>query len=50
MNISDQLSDHFRLQAQQEKALRKLGIETIEDLFYHFPRYYGDTAATKKIS
>ena len=33
----------------QEKALGRLGIETIKDLLYHFPRYYGDTAEVTTI-
>lgn len=50
MELKTPLNEAFRIHSDQEKALRKLKIETIEDLLYHFPRYYGDTAETKKIS
>ena len=32
-----------------EKALKKLGLETIEDLLYYFPVRYGDMAQVKNI-
>ncbi len=50
MNLSDPLYTTFRLQADQAKALKRLKIETVEDLLYHFPRYYGDTAMVRKIA
>jgi ATP-dependent DNA helicase RecG len=31
-----------RFSEQQKKALKKLKIETVEDLLYHFPVRYGD--------
>ncbi len=34
----------------QKKALEKLGILTVEDLLYHFPVRYGDTAESRNIS
>ncbi len=49
MNPSDKLTDHFRILPAQEKALKRLGVETIEDLLYHFPRYYGDSAEVTTI-
>jgi len=33
----------------QKKALKKLGLETIEDLLYYFPVRYGDMAQVKNI-
>lgn len=36
-----------RLRDTQEKALKKLGIKTVEDLLYYFPARYGDTEETK---
>jgi ATP-dependent DNA helicase RecG len=50
MNLSDSLGSVFRVQADQARALKRLNIETLEDLLYHFPRYYGDTAEIRNIS
>ncbi len=44
MKLSDTLSSVFRILPAQEKALKKLGVSTIEDLLYHFPVRYGNTA------
>ncbi|MHB0977838.1 MAG: GxxExxY protein [Minisyncoccota bacterium] len=44
MKLSDTLSSVFRILPAQEKALKKLGISNIEDLLYHFPVRYGNTA------
>lgn len=49
MNLTDPLSSVFRLLPVQVKALKKLGILTIEDLLYHFPTRYGDTAKVRNI-
>ena len=49
MNSSSLIVDHFRLVDSQKKALKKLGIATIEDLLYYFPARYGDTAQIKNI-
>jgi len=38
-----------RVLPAQQKALKKLGIETAEDLLYHFPVRYGDTASVRTI-
>ena len=40
----------FRILPAQEKALKKLGIETARDLLYHFPTRYGDTAQVTSIA
>ncbi len=50
MQLSDLLTTHFRIPLPQEKALKKLGIETIEDLLYHFPRSYNDAAEVTSIA
>lgn len=50
MNLSDKLIDTFRILPAQEKALKRLDIETVEDFLYHFPRYYGDIAEVISIS
>lgn len=44
MRITSTLKEIFRLTEIQRKALAKMGITTIEDLLYHFPTRYGDTA------
>lgn len=49
ITLSTKISEHFRITANQKSALKKLGIETIEDLLYHFPVRYGDTAVAKNI-
>ena len=49
MELADTLAEHFRLHSSQEKALRRLKIETAEDLLRHFPSRYGDTAEVKSI-
>lgn len=43
------VSDYFRITPIQKDALKKLGIRTLEDLLYHFPVRYGDTAETRSI-
>ena len=40
----------FRLTDSQKRALRKLGVKTVEDLLYHFPTRYGDTAEVRHIA
>lgn len=49
MNINSLIEENFRLQENQKKALKKLGIKTIEDLLYHFPVRYGDTSEKRNI-
>jgi len=50
MSPSSRIDEHFRLQATQRSALSRLGIVTIEDLLYHFPTRYGDTAEARTIN
>ncbi len=41
MDPEDAVDKHFtRLRPEQKRALRKLGIRTVRDLFYHFPSRY----------
>jgi ATP-dependent DNA helicase RecG len=49
MQFTDLLEKNFRLQDGQKKALKKIGLKTIEDLLYHFPTRYGDTSEMKNI-
>ncbi|MBX4200434.1 ATP-dependent DNA helicase RecG [Candidatus Parcubacteria bacterium] len=44
MNLIDPLTQHFRIVPVQAAALKRLGLHSIEDLLYHFPVRYGDTA------
>ncbi|MBI4121158.1 MAG: ATP-dependent DNA helicase RecG [Parcubacteria group bacterium] len=50
MHHEDALEKHFRLIKQQKAALKKLGIETVLDLLYHFPTRYGEVLARKNIA
>ncbi len=42
MNITDNITDHFRLVSTQKTALEKLGLLTIQDLLMHIPSKYED--------
>ncbi len=50
MQYDSLITDNARLIPPQKIALKKLGIETVRDLLYHFPARYGDTSETKNIS
>lgn len=50
MNLKDKLKEHFRILPLQEKAVKRLGLLTVEDLLYHFPTRYTDTAEVSNIS
>ena len=49
MNLDSPIESNFRLMELQKKALKKLGIKTIEDLLYYFPVRYGDTSEKRNI-
>ncbi len=42
--FSEPISKYFRLQVRQKEALKKLGLETINDILFHFPSRYGDAS------
>lgn len=44
MTLDTPISAVTRINPALEKALRRLGLETVRDLLYYFPRGYGDTA------
>ncbi len=49
MDIYSPLQKYIRITELQKKQLKKLSIETVEDLLYYFPIRYGDTATAKPI-
>jgi len=49
ISLSDKLVEHFRLTPIQKTALKKLGLETVDDLLHHFPVRYGDIAKAGNI-
>lgn len=49
MDLETKLTSIFRILPQQEKALKKIGIESIQNLLYYFPRSYGDTSEVSSI-
>jgi ATP-dependent DNA helicase RecG len=50
MHPHSPITDHFRLNEFQKKALLKLGIRTPFDMLYHFPTRYGNTSDMKNIA
>ncbi len=50
MKLSDTLKSHFRIDVGHEKALKKLGIETVSDLLYHLPARYEDITDVQSVS
>lgn len=50
MQYNSLITDISRLIPPQKIALKKLGIETVHDLLYHFPTRYGDTSETRNIA
>lgn len=49
ISLDTKVTEFFRLTAIQKAALRRLGIETIQDILYHFPTRYGDTAEARSV-
>ena len=49
MKTSDLISLHFRLTESQKKALKKLQLESVEDLLFHFPTRYESIEDIKNI-
>ncbi|MES2216616.1 MAG: ATP-dependent DNA helicase RecG [Patescibacteria group bacterium] len=49
VSLTTKISEFARITPIQKAALKKLGIETIEDFLYHFPVRYGDTAEARNI-
>jgi len=49
MKLSDQLTTHFRIDALHQKALKRLHIDTVEDLLYHLPQRYENIADIQSV-
>jgi ATP-dependent DNA helicase RecG len=49
VNLHDKLEDKFRLDINQKKALRKLGLFSVADMLFHFPVRYSDISTVMKI-
>jgi len=49
MDLKSTIESQFRLVISQKKALKKIGLKTIEDLLFYFPARYGDTTELKNI-
>lgn len=50
MNPTDPIHKHFRLTPVQLRALKKLRLETVHDLLYHFPVRYDTETEIKRIA
>ena len=49
MQLSDELSKHFRLSEEQRRALARLELKTVRDLLYYFPVRYTNVSEIKLI-
>ncbi len=49
MQPTDLLTSHFRIDAPHQKALKKLGISTVEELLYHLPARYEDISDIQSV-
>ncbi|MEI6581014.1 MAG: ATP-dependent DNA helicase RecG [bacterium] len=50
MELSDKLELKFRLDENQKKALRKLGLFSVYDMLFYFPTRYSDISQVKQIA
>src|SRR3989344_2251429 len=50
MNLQSLIADHFRLTEEERKGLKKLCIETAEDMLSHFPSRYGSVSEMRTIA
>jgi len=49
MKPTDKLADHFRIDVPHQKALKRLRIETVEELLYHLPARYEDISDVQSV-
>jgi ATP-dependent DNA helicase RecG len=50
MQLDTDLKDIFRISPEQGKSLKRLGVSTVRNLLYYFPRRYGDAQAFSPIA
>jgi ATP-dependent DNA helicase RecG len=50
MNLKDKISLHFRVDIIHQKALKRLNLETIQDLLFHLPVRYENISDVQAIS
>jgi ATP-dependent DNA helicase RecG len=50
MQPGDRLSDHFRLDRPHQAALKRLQLETVEELLYHLPARYEDVSDIQSVA
>ncbi len=50
IQLNDKLTEHIRTTEEQKKALKRLSVETVRDLFYHFPVRYADISNVTPIA
>ncbi|MBU1046248.1 ATP-dependent DNA helicase RecG [Patescibacteria group bacterium] len=49
MNLNSTIEKEFRINETQKKALKRLGLKTIEDLLFYFPNRYESTEDLREI-
>jgi len=49
MNLTDHLSQHFRIDHSHEQALKRLSIKTVSDLLYYLPARYEDISDIQSV-
>lgn len=49
MNLSDRLSLHLKIDLAHQKALKRLGVETVGDLLYHLPARYENISDVQSV-
>ncbi len=49
MKLNDRLATHFRIDVAHLKALKRLNIETVNDLLYHLPARYEDISDVQSV-
>jgi len=50
MDPHERIDTHFRLTAPHAAALRKLGLETLQDLLFHFPTRYERAGSESRVA